>query len=105
MSQYNLGVAYEKGLGVSKDNNEAAKFYRKAAEQGIAKAQLNLAIQYVSGTGVIRDYVQAYMWFNLAAKGGEINGKKGIDIVSKGMTSSQIAEAERLSKEWKARKN
>ena len=38
-AQYNLGVCYQKGLGVSKDMHEAVKWYRKAAEQGDVDAQ------------------------------------------------------------------
>ena len=32
-TQYNLGIKYENGIGVRKDDNEAVKWYRKAAEQ------------------------------------------------------------------------
>jgi TPR repeat protein len=31
-------VAYDNGLGVEKDTNEAVKWYRKSAEQGNADA-------------------------------------------------------------------
>ena len=33
-AQYNLGVAYSFGRGVPKDDKEAVKLFRKAAEQG-----------------------------------------------------------------------
>jgi TPR repeat protein len=33
-SQYRLGIHYEKGQGVTHDDAEAVKWYRKAAEQG-----------------------------------------------------------------------
>lgn len=40
--QYSLGVLFEKGYGVSKDNNEAIKWYSKAAKQGDRDAQESL---------------------------------------------------------------
>ena len=48
---------YFKGRGVSRDYNEAAKWYNKAAEQGVAYAQNNLGSMYYDGRGVSRDYV------------------------------------------------
>ena len=39
-AQYILGVIYETGLGVPRDAAEAARWYRLAAEQGDAWAQL-----------------------------------------------------------------
>lgn len=34
VGQYNLGILYEKGLGVAKDDNQAHSWYQKAADQG-----------------------------------------------------------------------
>jgi TPR repeat protein len=41
-AQYNLGMRYAQGRGVTKDEMEAVKWYRKAAEQSKATAQFNL---------------------------------------------------------------
>ena len=46
-AQYNLGVCYAKGQGVAKDEVEAVKWYRKAAEQNYAEAQYDLGYCYV----------------------------------------------------------
>ena len=35
-AQYNLGVMYEKGRGVPKDDKTAVKWYRLAAKQGMS---------------------------------------------------------------------
>src|ERR1043166_10171824 len=48
-SQVELGRRYDKGEGVVKDQVEAVKWYRKAAEQNFAKAQYNLGIRYDQG--------------------------------------------------------
>jgi uncharacterized protein len=102
-AQYHLGVMFDTGEGVPQNYSEAIKWYRKAAEQGLAVAQSNLGAMYGLGQGVQQDYVQALMWFNLAASQGYSEAKKGIDLVTDGMTSAQIAEAKRLAREWKPR--
>ena len=77
-----------------------------AAEQGQADAQIALGFMYYFGHGVPQDYVQAHMWSNLAAS-GYIPGKtrdqsvKDRDIVAEKMTPAQIAEAQKLAREWK----
>src|SRR5512141_2926323 len=110
-SQSNLGVMYENGQGVLQDYVEAARWYRRAAEQGEATAQANLADMYAFGRGVPQDYVLAHMWFNLAASrypASEIDARKKAihnrDLVASKMTPAQIAEAQRLAREWKPKK-
>ena len=90
------------------DYAEAAKWFRKAAEQGDAKAQYNLGIMYAKGQGVPQDYVLAYMWSNLATSRYPASEKedreqavRNRDRVSSMMTPAQFAEAQRLTREWK----
>ncbi|MCH8931814.1 MAG: sel1 repeat family protein, partial [Nitrospinae bacterium] len=58
---------YLYGEGVPQDYAEAAKWYRKAAEQGDAEAQAMLGLMYLNGEGVPQENVQAHKWFNLSA--------------------------------------
>lgn len=99
-AQCTLGVRYANGEGVPKDSAEAVKWYRKAAEQGYAAAQFNFGVIYCTGEGVPKDDVQAYMWYNLAGQTLE-DARKNRDKLGSSMTSQQIAEAQRLSREWK----
>ena len=101
MAQGNLGMMYAQGSGVTQDYAEAVKWYRKAASQNNSVGQVNLGVMYAEGQGVIKDYTQAYMWFNLAAAQNVQSAIKGRDMVEKSMTPDQIAEAQRLSSEWK----
>ena len=98
-AQTNLGVMYANGYGVSEDDKQAVKWYRLAAGQGVADAQNNLGVMYYNGKGVPEDKVIAYMWWNLAAANGYDNASTNKGIIAKRMTSSQIAEAQKLSRE------
>ena len=95
-----LGLMYNQGEGVTQDYAEAAKWYRMAAEQGVDQAQYNLGVSYANGEGVPQDYVLAHMWLNLAAAQGFAEAKTARDVAVNLMTSSQIAEAQRLAREW-----
>jgi uncharacterized protein len=101
VAQFNLGNMYRKGQGVPQDYEEAVKWYRSAAEHSLAFAQTNLGIMYAVGQGVEKDYVRAYVWLNLAAAQGDGNASRGREHILKDMSSSQIAEAQRLAREWK----
>ena len=103
-AQYNLGVMYDKGRAVTQDYTEAMRWYRKAANQGNAKAQYNLGLKYHKGQGVTQDYVQAYMWYNIATAGSQKDSGGFRDRLAKKMTPVQIAEAQRLAREWKPQK-
>jgi TPR repeat protein len=65
-AQYNLGRCYYYDEGVAEDTVEAAKWYRKAAEQGDDEAQHNLGVCYEYGRGVTEDKVEAVKWYRKA---------------------------------------
>jgi|SRR5262245_110492 len=67
-SQVELGRRYDQGEGVAKDQVEAVKWYRKAAEQNYARAQNNLGVCYDRGEGVPKDHVEAVKWYRKAAE-------------------------------------
>ena len=58
---------------------------------------------YASGEGVAEDDVLAYMWWNLAAAQGHESAKNNKGFLVKRMTREQIAEAQKLSREWTAK--
>jgi len=100
-AQEMIGFMYHKGQGVSQNDTEAAKWYRLAADQGFSEAQYNLGVAYSNGRGIPQDYVAAHMWFNLAAAQGDQDAAKARDQVASRMTAAQIAEAQKLAREWK----
>lgn len=63
---FQCGQEYEN----KRDYAQAAKWYRKAAELGHARAQLNLGFAYENGLGVAKYPVEAVSWFRKAAQQG-----------------------------------
>lgn len=68
------------------------------AGQGNAKDQRNLGHSDGLGQeGVPQDFVRAYMWLSLAGS----NTINALNVISERMSSTQLAEAQRLAREWK----
>ena len=65
-----IGDAYYYGHGVSRDYTEAARWYRRAAENSNVMAQSTLGDIYYYGRGVPQDFVEAGQWWQLAAEQG-----------------------------------
>jgi len=102
-AQAAVGLFYDLGLGVPQDYDAAVRWYRKSAEQGEVLGQLELGIVYRMGQGVSQDLVQAHMWLNLASAQGNAEARKIRDEIAAKMTPAQIAEAQRLAREFKAK--
>ena len=65
----NLGAAYDNGVGgLALDPVTAVRWYRRAAEAGLAEAQFNLAHCLATGNGTPRDDVAALRWMRRAAQ-------------------------------------
>jgi TPR repeat protein len=105
-SQEMLGLSYSEGIGVEQNYKEGVKWFCRAAEQGDASAQYSLAVAYGNGNGVIEDYVEAYKWTLLAG----MNGMDSNSIADSKrwlkyrMSPEQVVEAQKLAKEFVARK-
>jgi uncharacterized protein len=100
-AQFAVGVIYFKGLGMPKNYDEAFKWYGRAADRGLAVAQYNLGAMYAKGQAVTKDVVTAHMFYNLAANGTVKAAGLARDQLAKSMTADQIAQAEKMAKDWK----
>ena len=98
--QYDLGMRYDLGRGVPENDAEAIRWFRRAAEQGHRHAQYDLGVMYAIGGSISEDLVFASMWFNLSATQGDEIAQEHRDRIEQLMTREQIAEAQRLSREW-----
>lgn len=63
-----LGDAYQAGLAVKQDPQQALSWYRKAAEQGHLMAQQTLGVMYVKGRGTPQNDAEAVQWYRRAAE-------------------------------------
>lgn len=67
----NLGVLYDKGLGVEPDVGRALHWYAKSAEAGHPSGMCNFGRMLEQGRGIPPDVVEAARWFDLAARKGQ----------------------------------
>jgi hypothetical protein len=104
-AQFQLGDLYRHGRGVQRDRAAAVGWYRKASEQGYPDAQFDLGFMYENGEGVARDDVQAHMWLELATAHAADRDREGyaqeLEALTRKLNPQEIAEAERLAREWK----
>jgi hypothetical protein len=96
-------AAYDRG-----DHATANRIIRALAEKGDADAQYDLAVLYTSGEDFPPDYVQAWKWYQLAVSRFtpeeatmRERAAKSRDRLAAMMTSAQIAQAQRLAREWR----
>jgi len=120
-AQTGLGGRYFNGRDVPRDEVEAARWYRMAAEQGDTEVlawmhltaeqgsgavQGDLGEKYAHGRSVAPAAVQAHLWLSLAVARGSEEQRNAYsaarDTVAQRMTRDQIADAQRLAREWEA---
>ncbi len=100
--QYNAGVSL---LRTVQNYAGAAKWFRRAADQGHADAQAVLGSLYAVGLGVPKDFVNAYAWVSLALP--RLDGRmrdRAIalqDELSALMSPAQIGKAQKLAGDWR----
>jgi TPR repeat protein len=98
------------GIAPSSTSDQLGQDYAalvNSAEHGDATAQYNLAVMYDAGRGVLQDYVTAHKWYNLAASHfatweADIGASatRSRDRLTTRMTPAQIAEAQKMAREW-----
>lgn len=115
-AQFHLFRAYEQGIGVPKDSRKAANLLRRAANQGHAGAQAYLGEAFLKGQdamGISRDFKKSYFWLWLAINSwfaGQMSpfysllyyyyASEIFSEVSNKMSQRQIADTERLIRDW-----
>ena len=102
--QRRLGQAYIFGgnteQGVPHDPVLGTECILSAAELGDLPAQRLLGALYHDGVGVLQDLVLAYKWLSLGARSGDETATRAREGVRKRLTETQLAEANRLAREW-----
>lgn len=83
LAQFELGVAYDLGLGVTQNYANAAAWYEKASALGVIEAKYNLGTLYEEGLGVPRDYDTALVYYQEAARNGNKFAENNIGTLYK----------------------
>jgi len=98
-AQYFVGRMYAAGQGVEKNLKTAAKWYRKASEQGVGDAQYRLGVLYENGDGVPRDLEYAYSWYAVAAHLGNAKAIAALAQTADLLSAAEMEEARTLAAE------
>ena len=99
---YNLGLIYERGLGVEKNHAKASALYQRAANAGIGAAQVNLAMLFAQGKGVIKDNGRALMWLEVARRSGITVSTFILDSLKAKMSPGEVESAVEMAVNRKA---
>jgi TPR repeat protein len=101
-----VGFMFAQGRGVPQNFVAAARWYRRASDQGNPRAQYLLGLMYDKGHGVVRNYVEAYKWLDLAVAGAEEADRSAWvrirDAVASKLSLAQLDTAQRLALRWRA---
>ncbi len=81
-AQYSLGVLYDTGVGLEKDENQAFLWYHAAANHHHPMAQFNIANFYLERENGKDDFENALRWFELASKNGVDEAAHNVSILS-----------------------
>lgn len=65
-AQYDLGFYYRDGKGIEKNDADAAKWFNKAAEQGLVEAEVALSDFYEKR----ENYIESLKWYKKLAERG-----------------------------------
>ncbi len=99
-AQWQMGVRYYDGDGVTHDDVQAMKWFELAAEQGHINAQSRLGAYYWAGRGVPVDLFKSYFWSAIAMHQGDEISKGRLEGLSLQMTRAQVAAASQQADDW-----
>jgi hypothetical protein len=97
-AQYRLGLCYDKGKGVTENDDLAFQWYSKSAAQDYAKGQYQLGMCYKNGEGVKEDRKKAFDLFMKAAK--QENGDAQYQLGKAYLKGKGVAADEAKAKIW-----
>ena len=98
-----MGLLYARGdekHAIKQDQNEAVRWFTKAAEDGSVPAQYKMGLLYWGGHGVPKDASKAYFWAVLALAGGQEGSEDLTKVLADGMTRAQTAAIEQQAEIW-----
>jgi TPR repeat protein len=76
----------------TQDDECAAWWYRRSAEQGNPAAQANLGYMFETGRGVEQSYEDALGWYRKAAAEGDEGSQKAVTEIEEWLTANRKGE-------------
>jgi TPR repeat protein len=80
-ARVDIGLAYERGLGVRRDTANALRWYRSAADDGSPRGMLAVGQSFERGFGVPQSYDSAISWYRRAAHGGSADAMHHLGVL------------------------
>jgi uncharacterized protein len=80
-AQYDIGLLYSNGMGVSRDDKIAFQWFHVAAAQGHVASITWLGVMYASGRGVQQDYIESMKWNKKAAELGSPHAQHNLGLM------------------------
>ena len=99
---YDTACNYYNGIGTEQDYEKAFYWLKKAAEQGLAKAQNYLGVCYECGRGTDKDFSKALYWYQKAAEQGDSTAQWNLGIYYEQGTGSEQDYSKALYRYQKA---
>jgi localization factor PodJL len=78
---YEIGARFAEGRGVAANQEEAARWYERAADKGLAPAQFRYAAMLEKGRGVKKDLAQARRLYLAAASKGNAKAMHNLAVL------------------------
>ncbi len=78
---FEIGARFTDGRGVAADRTEAAKWYKLAADRGLAPAQYRLGNMYEKANGVERNLSEAKRYYQMAADQGNAGAMHNLAVL------------------------
>ncbi len=98
-AQYFVARMYADGRGVDKNPEEAAKWFKKAAEKGVQDAQFRLGGLYERGEGVPQDLEYAYSWYAVSAHIGNAKASAALAATAGKLSKDELTQANKLAQD------
>ena len=80
-AQLALGLRYEQGEGVPRDELKATEWFLKSAKQGNAQAQFYIGALFADGQGVPKDERKAIEWYEKSAQQGMVDAQFNLGVM------------------------
>jgi localization factor PodJL len=85
-AEFEVGARLAEGKGTPQNFKEAAKWYQRAADQGLVQAQYRLGTFYERGLGMKADRALAETWYKRAADKGNVKAMHNLAVLSANQT-------------------